>query len=56
MERRVELIREWKQGESITALAEAYGVARKTVYKWIERHASEGTAGLAERRTPVRRD
>ena len=49
MERRVELIREWKQGESIRALAEAYGVARKTVYKWIERHASEGTAGLADR-------
>jgi transposase InsO family protein len=49
MERRVELIREWKEGESITALSEAYGVARKTIYKWIERHASEGTAGLEDR-------
>jgi putative transposase len=49
MELRVELIREWEEGESITALAEAYGVARKTIYKWMERHASEGTAGLQDR-------
>jgi transposase InsO family protein len=49
MQRRVELIREWKEGESVTALAEAYGVARKTIYKWIEREASEGIAGLADR-------
>jgi putative transposase len=49
MEQRVELIREWKGGESIQALAEMYGVARKTVYKWIERDASEGSAGLADR-------
>jgi hypothetical protein len=26
IEQRVELIREWKEGENITALAEAYGV------------------------------
>lgn len=49
MELRVELIREWKEGESITALAEAYGVARKTIYKWIERYASAGPAGLQDR-------
>src|SRR5450756_2156381 len=49
MELRVELIREWKEGESITALAEAYGVSRKTVYKWTDRHAMEGSAGLADR-------
>ena len=54
MEHRVELIRERKEGESISALAEAYGVSRKTVYKWIERHAEEGTAGLADRsRAPL---
>ena len=46
MEQRVELIREWKEGENITALAEAYGVSRKTVYKWIARQSEEGRAGL----------
>jgi putative transposase len=49
MERRVELIREWNGGESIVSLAETYGVSRKTIYKWIERHAAEGTAGLEDR-------
>lgn len=49
MEQRVELIQQWKDGESITALAEAYAVSRKTIYKWIERQAEEGTAGLADR-------
>ncbi len=49
MEQRVELIREWKEGESIVSLAEDYGVSRKTIYKWIERHAAEGAAGLQDR-------
>jgi transposase InsO family protein len=49
MEQRIELIREWKGGESIAALAEMYRVSRKTVYKWIERDANEGTMGLADR-------
>lgn len=31
MEQRVELIRKWKKGENITALAEACDVPRKTV-------------------------
>jgi len=54
MEQRVELIREWKEGESISSLAEAYRVSRKTIYKWIERHADEGVAGLADRsRAPL---
>jgi transposase InsO family protein len=49
MEQRIELIREWSQGVSITALAEIYEVSRKTIYKWIERHASEGVSGLEDR-------
>jgi len=49
MQQRVELIQEWKQGESIAALAEMYGVSRKTVYKWIERDADEGMEGLQDR-------
>src|SRR5256885_7702531 len=49
MDQRVELLREWNEGESIAALAELYGVSRKTIYKWIGRHAEEGTAGLQDR-------
>lgn len=49
MEQRVELIREWKQGENITALTGAYGVPRKMVYKWIARQSEEGTASLEAR-------
>src|ERR1700685_3079581 len=52
MERRVELIREWNGGESIASLAGIYGVARKTIYKWIDRHSAEGTAGLQDRSRP----
>jgi len=54
MDQRVRLIQDYEGGESITALAEVYGIARKTVYKWLERHASEGVAGLADRsRAPL---
>jgi putative transposase len=55
MERRVELISQWKDGESIVWLADSYGVSRKTIYKWIDRHAAEGAAGLEDRsRAPHR--
>ena len=54
MDQRVQLIRDYEGGESISALAEVYGIARKTVYKWLQRHASEGVAGLADRsRAPL---
>ena len=36
-------------GESISALAESYGVSRKTIYKWLERHEEEGADGLTDR-------
>jgi transposase InsO family protein len=49
MEQRVELIRLHKEGESIVSLAENYGVSRKTIYKWIDRLAAEGAAGLEDR-------
>lgn len=48
MDLRVRLIQEYEEGESIAALAEIYSVARKTVYKWLERHEAEGVAGLAD--------
>src|ERR1700723_4303475 len=49
MDLRVRLIQEYNEGESIQALAEIYGAARKTVYKWLARHDGEGVAGLADR-------
>jgi transposase InsO family protein len=48
MDLRVRLIQEYEEGESIAALAEMFGVARKTIYKWLFRHAAEGIAGLAD--------
>jgi putative transposase len=54
MDLRVRLIQEYNEGESIQALAEIYGVARKTIYKWLARHDAEGVAGLADRsRVPL---
>lgn len=53
MDLRVRLIQEYSEGESITALAVIYGVSRKTIHKWLDRHEAGGVAGLADqRRTP----
>ena len=49
MDLRVQLIQDYEEGYSISALAEIYAVSRNTVYKWLERHAREGAAGLADR-------
>jgi putative transposase len=49
MDLRVELIQDYEEGESISALAEVYGISRKTIYKWLARHQAEGVAGLADR-------
>jgi putative transposase len=49
MDLRVQLVEEYNEGESVAALAEAYGIARKTIYKWLARHQAEGVAGLADR-------
>ena len=49
MDLRVQLIQDYEEGESIAALSEIYGVARKTIYKWLERHDAAGVAGLADR-------
>jgi len=38
MDLRVQLIGDYLKGCSITRLSEAYGVSRKTVYKWIHRY------------------
>jgi transposase InsO family protein len=49
MDLRVQLIHEYGEGQSISALAEVYSISRKTVYKWLARHEAEGAAGLADR-------
>jgi len=56
VQRRWELVRAWLKGEvSKAALCRRFGVSRKTAYKWVERHAAEGRAGLADRsRAPHR--
>jgi putative transposase len=50
MDLRVRLIQDRQEGYSVAALAGIYDVSRKTIYKWLERHAESGVAGLADRR------
>ncbi len=50
MDERVRFIAECLSGEvSKTELCEAYGISRRTGYKWLSRYEAEGLAGLAER-------
>lgn len=50
MEERIELVHLYGSGRyRVAELAAAFGVSRKTVYKWLWRHASEGGGGLQER-------
>src|SRR5512133_1719146 len=49
MSQRSELIERAKQaGANISALCRAYGVSRKTVYKWLKREREAGAAGLQD--------
>lgn len=41
--------------EPVSGLCEAYGISRKTGYKWLERYRAEGLAGLADRSSAPRR-
>jgi len=49
MDLRVQLIQDYNEGHSVSALAEIYEVSRNTVYKWLERHEADGVSGLADR-------
>jgi putative transposase len=50
MDERALLIAEYLRSEgSIAELGRRYGVSRKTIYKWAERYARDGVAGLADR-------
>jgi transposase InsO family protein len=44
-----------REGAEFRALCEAYGISRKTGYKWCERFAREGEAGLRDRSRRPRR-
>jgi putative transposase len=45
-EQRSLMVQDHEEGMSISELAEIYGISRKTVYKWLERHDEQGLAGL----------
>jgi transposase InsO family protein len=47
--RRLMVERVRKQGWSVTSTADAHGVHRSTVYKWLRRFDEEGEAGLVDR-------
>jgi putative transposase len=50
MDERLRFMTERLSGDwTMTELCERYEVSRKTGYKWLERYALEGAAGLAER-------
>src|SRR5258706_2392237 len=56
MEERIRFVVAHESGlYAMSELCEAYGVSRKSGYKWLARWATEGAAGLAERsRAPHR--
>ncbi len=50
MDERVKFIGAYLRGEiKVNRLSEAFGVSRKTAYKWIKRYAEGGVAELVER-------
>lgn len=50
MDQKMEMVADYLKDElTITELSRAYGVSRKTVYKWIGRYEAEGPSGLEER-------
>ena len=53
---RAELVRRvLEEGQAVTAVAAAFGVDVKTVYKWVERFQAEGPKGLEDRSSRPRR-
>jgi putative transposase len=50
MDQRMAFIADWLRDEgTMTALAERFGISRKTGYKWVERYEQDPAHGLAER-------
>ena len=46
---RLAIVRRFEGGEAAHEIASALGLARSTVFKWIQRYRSEGEAGMADR-------
>jgi transposase InsO family protein len=46
---RLAIVRRFERGESGHRIAEALGIARSTVFKWIQRYRLEGEDGMADR-------
>jgi transposase InsO family protein len=46
---RLAIVRRFDRGEPAHEIAAALGIARSTVFKWIQRHRLAGEAGLADR-------
>jgi transposase-like protein len=56
VERRLRFVLAAATGEEpISGLCEAFGISRKTGYKWINRYRAEGPGGLADRSSAPRR-
>ena len=50
MDERLRFVGDWLSGDvSKTELCEAYGISRRTGYKWLSRYEAAGPAGLADR-------
>ena len=50
MDQRVAFIADWLRDEwTMSALAERYGISRKTGYKWVDRYVADRDKGLADR-------
>ena len=50
MDQRKHFIADYHRGlQSVSELADRFGISRKTAYKWIDRHEAEGAPGLADR-------
>lgn len=46
---RLAIVRRFERGEPAEQIAEALGLARSTVFKWIQRYRLEGESGMADR-------
>ena len=56
MDEKLDFVLAWHRGEApMTALCAAYGISRKTGYKWLGRYREEGPGGLSERSRAPRR-
>src|SRR5881227_2763337 len=51
---RAQIVLWWADGLSAAEIAAMAGTTKPTVYKWVDRYAESGVAGLASRKPPGR--